>query len=187
MFAVVCLVAGAPVFLAPAGDAHAQSRIGRLFSTPEQRAELDWLRENAGAGEVAAPAPEPPAQETRTETEREAPALAAKLNGIIVRDDDYRVVWIDGAETPAGSSTPAGLRVESERIPDGRLRVRLSLGPTTAVLAPGQSVDADGTVRNGYERRPKAFVRSGPPPPQSCTGAGCSPGPAPRAAPGRTR
>ena len=150
---VACLVAGAFPLPAPAGDAHAQSRIGRLFSTPEQRAELDRLRENPGAGEVAAPAPEPPARETRTETEREPPPLAATFNGIVFRGDAHRVAWIDGVETPAGGSTPAGVRVESERAPDGRLRVHLSLGRTTAVLAPGQSVDADGAIRDGFEGR----------------------------------
>ena len=147
------MLAGALALLVSAGDPHAQSRIGRLFSSPEQRAELDRLREDSGAGEVAAPAPDPPARESRPGTEREAPALAATFNGIIVRGDGHRVAWIDGVETPAGSSTPAGVHVEAERVPGGRLRVRLSLGPTTAVLAPGQSVDANGTVRNAYERR----------------------------------
>ena len=155
---MACLVAGALALLAPARDAHAQSRIGRLFSTPEQRAELDRLRENPGAGEVAAPAPEPPARETRTETGRDPPALAATFNGIVARGDARRVAWIDGVETPAGGSTRAGIRVEPERARDGRLRIRLSVGRTTAVLAPGQSIDADGTVRNGYERRPGAFT-----------------------------
>ena len=153
---VVCLIAGAIALLAPAGDpqAQSQSQIGRLFSTPEQRAELDRLREHPGAGEVAATPPEPPARETRTETERDPPALAATFNGIVARGDAHRVAWIDGVETPAGDSTPTGVRVESERASDGRLRVRLSLGRTTAVLAPGQSVDEDGRVRNAYERRP---------------------------------
>ena len=151
---VACLVAGALALLAPARDAHAQSRIGRLFSTPEQRAELDRLREDSGAGEIAAPAPEPLALESRTETERKPPALAATFNGIVVRGDVHRVAWIDGVETPAEGSTPAGVRVESERAPDGRLRVRLSRGRTTAILAPGQSVHADGTVRDGFEGRP---------------------------------
>ena len=63
------------------------------------------------------------------------------------------MAWIDGIETPAGSSTPAGAHVATERAPDGRLRIRLSLGRTTAVLAPGQFVDESGRVRNGYERR----------------------------------
>ena len=155
---VACLVAGALALLAPARDAHAQSRIGRLFSTPEQRAELDRLREDSGAGEIAAPAPEPRVRETRTETEREPSALTVTFNGIVIRGDAHRVTWIDGVETPAGDSTPAGVRVESERTPDGTLRVRLSLGRTTTVLAPGQSIDADGTVRNAYERRPEALA-----------------------------
>ena len=151
---VACLVAGALALLAPACDAHAQSRIERLFSTPEQRAELDRLREDSGAGEVAAPAPEPPVRETRTETEREPPALAVTFNGIVVRGDAHRVAWIDGVETPAGDSTSAGVRVETERAPDGRLRVRLSRGRNTVILAPGQSVHADSTVRDGFEGRP---------------------------------
>lgn len=162
--AVTCLAAGALALLPPAGDSHAQSRIGRLFSSPGQRAELDRLREEAGAGEVAtpAPAPDPPARESRPETGRESPALAAALNGAIVRGDGHAVVWIDGIETPAGSSTPAGAHVAAERAPDGRLRVRLSLGRTTAVLAPGQFVDENGRVHDGYARPPAAVAAGTP-------------------------
>lgn len=160
--AVTCLAAAAIALLPPAGDSRAQSRIGRLFSSPEQRAELDRLREEAGAGEVVAPAPDPPAREARPETGRETSALAAALNGVIVRGDGHAVAWIDGIETPAGSSTPAGAHVATERAPDGRLRIRLSLGRTTAVLAPGQFVDESGRVHNGYAR-PSASVAAGTP------------------------
>ena len=155
---VAWVVAGTLALLAPTGKSHAQSRIGRLFSTPEQRAELDRLREDPGAAEVAPPAFDPPAREPRPGTEREPPALAATLNGIVIRGDGHGVAWIDSIETAAGDSTPAGIRFESQRAPDGRLRIRLSLGRTTAVLAPGQSVDEDGTVRSAYERRPAAFA-----------------------------
>ena len=160
--AVTCLAAGALALLPPAGDSRAQSRIGHLFSSPEQRAELDRLREEAGAGEVAAPAPapDPPARKSRSGTERESPALAATFNGIVVRGDTHRVAWIDGIETPAGSSTPAGAHVAAERAPDGRLRIRLSLGRTTAVLAPGQFVDESGRVHDGYAR-PSTAVAAG--------------------------
>lgn len=160
--AVACLVAGAFSLLVPAGDSHAQSGIGRLFSSPEQRAELDRLREGAGAGEFAALAPDPPARESRPETGRETSALAAALNGVIVRGDGHAVAWIDGIETPAGSSTPAGAHVAAERAPDGRLRIRLSLGRTTAVLAPGQFVDGSGRVHDGYAR-PATAVAAGTP------------------------
>ena len=157
LLAVTCLAAGAFALLPPTGDSRAQSRIGRLFSSPEQRAELDRLREETGAGEVAAPAPDPPARESRSGTERESPALTATFNGIVVRGDTRRVAWIDGIETPAGSSTPAGAHVATERAPDGRLHIRLSLGRTTAVLAPGQFVDESGRVHDEYER-PSAAV-----------------------------
>ena len=160
--AVACLVAGALSLLVPAGDSHAQSRIGRLFSSPEQRAELDRLREGAGAGGVVAPAPDPPARESRPETGRETSALAAALNGVIVRGDGHAVAWIDGIETPAGSSTPAGSHLATERAPDGRLRIRLSLGRATAVLAPGQFVDEGGRVHDGYAR-PSTAVAAGTP------------------------
>jgi len=152
------LTVGLLTLLAPDGSAPAQSRLGRLFSTPEQRAELDRLRMDSSAGEIAAPAPEPPPRASKSATTREAPALAATLNGVIIRGDGHRMAWIDGIETAAGGSTPAGIRVESESTPDGRLRIRLSLGRTTAVLAPGQSVDAHGEVRNGYERPATAGV-----------------------------
>ena len=149
-----CLVIGALALLAPDGASHAQSRIGRLFSTPEQRAELDRIRKDSGASEMTAPTPDSPARASPPGTDPEAPAFEATFNGIIVRGDGHRVAWIDGIETLAGGSTPAGVHVESERAPDGRLHVRLSLGRTTAVLAPGQSVDTEGTVRNAYEHRP---------------------------------
>ena len=162
VLAVACLVAVALSLLAPAGDLHAQSRIGRLFSSPEQRAELDRLREGAGAAEDAAPLPDPPARESRPETGRETPALAATLNGVVVRGDGLGVAWIDGIEIPAGSSTRAGAHVATERAPDGRLRIRLSLGRTTAVLAPGQFVDESGRVRNGYARPSTAVAAETP-------------------------
>ena len=160
--AVTCLAAGAIALLPLAGDSRAQSRIGRLFSSPEQRAELDRLREEADAGEVVAPALDPPARKTRPEIGRETSALGAALNGVIVRGDGHAVAWIDGIETPAGSSTPAGAHVTTERAPDGRLRIRLSLGRTTAILAPGQFVDESGRVHNGYER-PSTAVAAGTP------------------------
>ena len=101
-------LAGAVALVAPNGDSQAQSRIGRLFSSPEQRAELDRLREESDAGDVAAPASDPPEGESPRGTELATPALAATLNGILVRGDGPSVAWIDGIETLAGASTPGG-------------------------------------------------------------------------------
>ena len=154
----VGVLAGAVVLFAPAGDSHAQSRIARLFSSAEQRVELDRLREDSRAGEVAEPLPDGTGQESRPAPERGTPALAATFDGIVTRSDGHRVAWIDGVETAVGGSTPAGVRVETARAPGGRLGIRVSLGRTSAVLEPGQSIDADGRVRNAYERRPRAVA-----------------------------
>ena len=152
------VLAGAVVLFAPADDSHAQSRIARLFSSPEQRVELDRLREDSRAGVVAEPLPDGTGQESRPAPERGTHALAATFDGIVTRSDGHRVAWIDGVETAVGGSTPAGVRVETARTPDGRLGIRVSLGRTSAVLAPGQSIDADGRVRNAYERRSRAVA-----------------------------
>ena len=158
----VGVLAGAVVLFAPADDSHAQSRIARLFSSAEQRVELDRLREDSRAGEVAEPLPDGTGQESLPAPERAAPALAATLDGVVTRSDGHRVAWIDGVETAVGGSTPAGVRVETARAPGGRLRIRVSLGRTSAVLEPGQSIDADGRVRNAYERRPTAVAAETP-------------------------
>ena len=158
----VGVLAGAVALFAPAGDSHAQSRIARLFSSADQRVELDRLREDSRAGEVAEPFHDGTGQEARPEPERAAPALAATLDGVVTRSDGHRVAWIDGVETAVGGSTPAGVRVETARTPGGRLRIRVSLGQTSAVLEPGQSIDADGRVRNAYERRARAVAAKTP-------------------------
>ena len=141
---------------APATDISAQSRIGRLFSSPEQRVELDRLRDDPGSGEAMEPVPEATGRESRPRSEPEPTSFAATLNGVVMRSDGHRVAWIDGVETGAGAETPTGVRVETDLVRGSRFRVRLSAGRTSAVLEPGQSVDENGRVRNGYERRTAA-------------------------------
>ena len=148
------LVAGALPPLVPAADSYAQSRIGRLFSTPEQRIALDMLRDEPASGEIAAPVPVRTDRESLPEPEGGPPAFAATLDGIVVRSDGHRLTWVDGVETTTGGVTPAGVRVTTDHTPGGSLRIRLSRGATSAVLEPGQSVDVNGRVRAVYERRP---------------------------------
>ena len=56
---LAAVLAGALPLPTPATDAHAQSRIGRLFSSPEQRVELDRLRDDSGSGEAPESIPVP--------------------------------------------------------------------------------------------------------------------------------
>ena len=143
--------------IAAVDDSYAQARIGRLFSSPEQRLELDRLRNESGVEGNDAEDAESPAGLTRaefsSELEEPLPALAVTFNGIVIRSDGHHVAWVDGVETPAGATTPAGARIEADRATGGRLRIRVSDGRTSTVLAPGQFVDETGGVRDAYERR----------------------------------
>ena len=134
-------------------DSYAQTRIGRLFSSLEQRIELDRLRNDSGVGKDAERVVDRTGPEPRPEPERGPSAFAVTFNGVAVRNDGHRVAWVDGVETVSGTTTPTGIRIEADRTPGGRLRIRLSDGRTSAVLKPGQAIDATGRVRKAYERR----------------------------------
>lgn len=153
------LVTGALASFVPAVESDTQSRIGRLFSSPEQRRELDRIRDEPAPAEVTAPVLHRISPEALPLPERDPPALAATLNGVVVRSDGHRLAWIDGTEAAVGGATPAGIRVEADRVRGSPLGVRLSAGRTSAVVEPGQSVDENGEVRAAYEGRPAVSPR----------------------------
>ena len=149
------MLGSALLSLALVVESHAQTRIGRLFSGPDQRIELDRLRSAADVGASVEPVVDPPAgPDSRFGPEGGTTALAATLNGLVVRSDGHRIAWIDGVETVPGTTSATGLRIEARHALGAPLRVRLSDGRTSAVLEPGQSIDADGRMRDAYERRP---------------------------------
>ena len=144
---------GALLNFAAATDAQAQSRIGRLFSSPGQRIELDRLRNESDGGKNAQPRIERTGGEFRPESEPGPSVPGVTFNGIVIRSDGHRVAWIDGVETAEGETTPAGVRIDADHTPGGRLRIRLSHGRTSAVLEPGQFVGDGGRTHKAYDRR----------------------------------
>ena len=147
--------------LFPAADAYAQPRIGRLFSSPEQRIELDRLRDDPGLGTEAEPAAGGAGPESRPAPASDPPAFPVTVNGVVLRSDGRRVAWVNGTETATGTTTSAGIRIDAA--PGRGLRIRWPGGRTSATLVPGQTIDAKGRVRDAYERRaaPGAPGRSG--------------------------
>ena len=139
--------------LFPTEDAYAQPRIGRLFSSPEQRIELDRLRDDPGLGAEAEtePAAGRTGPESRPAPASGPPAFPVTVNGVVLRSDGRRVAWVNGAETATGTTTSAGLRIDAA--PGKGLRIRWPGGRTSAALEPGQTIDAKGRVRDAYERR----------------------------------
>ena len=74
------------------------TRIGRLFSSPEQRIELDRLRNDPDSGKDAASeqveAPAIPRNGIAKRPRQPSP-FAATFNGIFVRNDGHLVTWVD--------------------------------------------------------------------------------------------
>lgn len=110
--------------------------LGRLFSTPEERAALDALR--AGA---TLPASAPPA----AASEAAPPSPPVTLNGIVRRSSGRSTAWLDGVPQDDASNTFAAT-------PAPALSLRSATGKRL-ILKPGQSVNLqDGSVREAHER-----------------------------------
>ena len=140
------------LILSPAAGLHAQERLGRLFSSPEQRLELDRLRDDPDFGKAPEPAVAP--VEPLPEPGQGAPVLAVRVDGVVLRGGAHRVSWINGVMTGAGTTAPGDVRFDANDASGGRVRIRLPDGRPTVALKPGQKIDgAEGRVLDAYERR----------------------------------
>jgi hypothetical protein len=110
-------------------------QLGRLFSSPEERAQLDASRSGsgtppAGAAPVAPPPPPPP------------PGPPMELNGLVQRSSGRSTVWLNQTPQQEPYNQVSGA---------SQLTLRLSNGQVV-LLKPGQQYDpASGTV---METRP---------------------------------
>ena len=155
-------------------SAHAQSELGRLFTTPAERKALDRLRLEA---QFARPAPEPaPPPATSPAPQQPAGPVVSRLevNGIVRRSGGPATVWVNGAQVERGMVSREGLRVQSAGRPADGVRVRLPSGLSTVRLKPGQAVDVTtGSLVDAYEPRPAVQGSSGlelaPPAPEQPT------------------
>ena len=109
-------------------------QLGRLFSSPEERAQLDAARSGtppAGAAQ-APPVPPPPPP----------PSPPMELNGVVQRSSGRSTVWLNQEPQQEPHNQVSG---------PGQLTLRLSNGQVV-LLKPGQQYDpASGTV---METRP---------------------------------
>jgi hypothetical protein len=130
---VLCmLLAGAP--LAAQGQAQP---LGRLFLSPEQRAQLDAQRYGPPPPEPALAAPPPPPP----------PAPPVELNGLVQRSSGRSTVWLN----QEAQNEPHNRLAHGK---PGTLTLRLSNGQVV-LLKPGQRYDpASGTVTEVQEAPP---------------------------------
>lgn len=109
------------------------SDLGRLFTTPEQRLQIDAMR-NGDSDSGVAEASDATGSDQLT------------LNGILRGSNGRQRVWINGEGlSPTGADTPATL------LYDGRVRLQWRGGGSSATLKPGQTLDkTTGTVFEAY-------------------------------------
>jgi hypothetical protein len=130
---VLCaLLAGAAL----TAQAQAQ-QLGRLFLSPEQRAQLDAQRYGPPPSDPALAAPPPPPP----------PAPPVELNGVVQRSSGRSTVWLNQeAQNEPHNRLALGK--------PGTLTLRLSNGQVL-LLKPGQRYDpASGTVSEVQETPP---------------------------------
>ena len=169
------LLGSAVLVFAPAFDCGAESRIGRLFSTVEQRIELDRLRDRPAVEPVAEPVASEPEVEAEPrlvldpEPKRNATPFVVTVNGLVIRSDGHHLAWVDGVEAGVEATTSGGADIEVDRAQGGRVRIRLPERGVHVELKPGQTIDvARGSVFEAYETRPVrgAAETSGAPAPE---------------------
>ena len=137
--ATAALLAG--MHLLPVSPAGAEE-IGRLFSTPAERARLDELRSGiagqAGAAGAASGDPAP---------SREHLHQPVFLNGMVLRGDGTEIVWVNGSRLE-GQTGPDGIEVR--RVSDSDFRVTVRGYAKAARLRPGQAwTPGSGRVSEG--------------------------------------
>lgn len=121
-------------------------RLGRLFSTPEERTLLNELRNNR---DLVAPEPEPLQQTTVEE-----PAVERlTIDGIVIRSGGANSAWVNGRPVSDGWTTREGVRVDAASVGrSGRVKITLPSGVDTIDLKPGQKIDVEsGVVVEAYE------------------------------------
>ena len=145
MIAAACSCAGQAAAQTPGGPL--APPLGRLFSTPDERAMLDGLRVSGGL--TASPAGAAPAMQEAgpASAPPPAPPPALTLNGVVRRSNGRSTVWLNqvpqdeqSRRLPKSAGSAAALSLQSS---DGR----------TVWLKPGQRYDLnDATVKELDER-----------------------------------
>ena len=134
--------------LSPPSHAN-EMRVGRLFTTPQERAELDRMR-LSGTSVVS----------EQPDTSR-APDANITINGYVLRNGSGKsTVWINAKPQHQNDETE-GPTILSRQGQANAVALRLSSGRQVHLKA-GQSMEiASGQIREGYEQ---GIVVSGTPP-----------------------
>lgn len=109
--------------------------LGRLFFTPEQRANLDLRRKARMPDKPVAPS---------------ASAPLTRIDGYVKRSNGPSTIWINGESL--GESAPEAPRIDTARPDSGAVWLNTSEGRGRVPLKPGETLDrGNGDVRDVIE------------------------------------
>lgn len=109
--------------LGSAGTAWAAEPLGRLFTSPLQRKQLDELRAAIPQGEEIA-VPQFLSADTDESGEAEpAPGSGITVKGLVKREDGQGMAWINDSNTYEGDLASQYLKIESKDIQSGGVRI----------------------------------------------------------------
>lgn len=135
--ASVLLVSAVPVTAVAADD------LGRLFTTPKQRAVLDNIRRKPGYKMR---------RKKKSSSANNTVRKGLEIDGVVIRDDGKNTVWINGKSNLKTNSPQAGVHVQQSRISSDSVTVTISNPNKRITLKPGQSIDpVTGRVRESYK------------------------------------
>ena len=115
---------------------------GRLFTTSEQRAELDKMRRHSHHKRVG-------------KSWAENAAVAKKslaINGVVVRSDGKNTAWVNGKSNLKTNKPEVGVEIYSQNIKSDSVTITLSNLNKWVTLKPGQIVDpVTGKISDSYK------------------------------------
>ena len=137
---------------------------GKIFTTPEERAYLDALRQDflkrtEEQGFDIDKAEPPPLPVTETEQPENTTLVEYTLGGIMTRSDGSRTVWLNN-QPVAEASLPANMSLLTE---GSLVMLRITVDATRYQLKPGQTLIAStGEIQEAWQRISKPVEAAGP-------------------------
>ncbi|MCW9012525.1 MAG: hypothetical protein OQL06_01985 [Gammaproteobacteria bacterium] len=146
------ILSGCPLFVLPsvvsAGETDQITQLRTLFTTPLERKKLDELR-NAGQFD------------NKQNQQTGAPVIRAPLKvevkGVVFRDKQKPVVWVNEGNTLKSQTIEDGIRVRTSGVNKNRLKVPVKVFQKNLSMKPGQQwTEADRIIQDKYQiKRPE--------------------------------
>jgi hypothetical protein len=128
------------------------AELGRLFTTPQERAMLEKSRHQ--------PAPQVEKQPKRIEKKPSSVAEEVKappritINGVVSRTDGTSTVWVNGMNSLDGDLNAQHIYVDSSSTRGEKVTIRLPNSPLELRLKPGETYEPSAsTVIDGYQHK----------------------------------